>query len=61
MILEKHMFLDEAQENEYMFIVEDKSSRKVKYLAIGPLNTTKLNFFRMRFKHELSTCLNQQK
>ncbi len=59
MVLEKHLYLQEVQPNEHLFVVEDKSSRKVKYMAVGPLNTTKLNFFRIRFKYELSVNLNQ--
>ena len=33
-------------------------SKKIKYIAIGPLNTTKLNFFRIRFKHEILLNIN---
>lgn len=59
LILERYLCLQEVQPGEHIFMVEDKSSRKVKYIAVGPLNTTKLNFFRIRFQHELSIILNQ--
>lgn len=55
------MFLGEPQLNEHLFIIEDKLSKKIKYMAVGPLYTTKLNFFRIRFKHELSIILNQHR
>ena len=54
------MYPQETNEPEYRFFVEDKSSKKIKYIAIGPLNTTKLNFFRIRFKHEMFLCVNQE-
>ena len=38
--------------------MEDKVSKKIKYIAIGPLKTTKLNFFRIRFKHEILLIVN---
>lgn len=46
---------------EYRFIVEDsKSSKKIRYIAIGPLaNVDELRFFRIRFKHDVSLCLNK--
>ncbi len=46
---------------EYRFIVEDaKSSRKIRYIAIGPLaNVEELQFFRIRFRHDVSLCLNK--
>jgi hypothetical protein len=45
----------------YKFIVEDaKYSRKIRYIAIGPLaNVEELRFFRIRFKHDVSLCLNK--
>jgi hypothetical protein len=43
----------------HRFIIEDRSSRKVKYMAIGPLLTPRLRFLRIRYKHELSICLNE--
>ena len=45
----------------YRFIVEDsKSSRKIRYIAIGPLaNVEELRFFRIRFRHDVSLCLNK--
>jgi hypothetical protein len=62
MILEKHIFpASPPSINEHIFVVEDKSSRKVKYIAVGCLNNTKLNFFRVRFRNELSLSLNFQK
>jgi hypothetical protein len=33
---------EKSEADEYRFIIEDRSSKKVKYIAIGPLNTTKL-------------------
>lgn len=60
MIIQSQLHLGEPQPNEYLFIVEDKSSKKVKYLGVGPLNSTKINFFRIRFKNELLINLNQQ-
>lgn len=43
----------------HRFVIEDRSSRKVKFIAIGPLLTTRLRFLRIRYKHELSICLNE--
>lgn len=60
-ILEKYMKLSQPVPNEYIFILEDKGSRKVKYIGVGPLNTTKINFFRIRFRNELLLNLNEQK
>ena len=63
-LLNKHLFElilrpEEGEDSLYKFIVEDRSSRKVKYIAIGRLFTTKLRFLRVRFKYELSTCMNE--
>ncbi len=33
----------------------------MKYLAIGPLMTTKLRFLRVRYKRELSVCMNESR
>lgn len=49
---------DSSDEQEYRFIVEDRTSKKVKYLAIGRLGTTRLNFFRIRFTNEVIFCMN---
>jgi len=46
-------------EEEYKFIIEERVCRKVKYIAIGPLNSTKLKFLRIRFKYDVSLCLNK--
>jgi len=35
----------------YRFILEGKASRKVKYIAIGPLLSTRLRFLRIRYKN----------
>ena len=43
----------------YKFIMEDRNSRKVKYIGIGPLMTTRVKFLRIRYKYELSICLNE--
>ena len=59
MNLEKKLYPQKTDEPEYRFVAEDKSSKKVKYIAIGPLNTVNLNFFRIRFRHELMMCINQ--
>jgi hypothetical protein len=62
-LMNKHM-LESVLEPEsgdsqlYRFVIEDRSSRKVKYIAIGSLLTTRLRFLRIRYKHELSICLN---
>ena len=59
--LERLLHLEPAQPNckDYRFVVEDRSSKKIKYIAVGPLGTTAINFFRIRFSNELSFCLNQ--
>ena len=54
LVLEHKIFSPHSMnpnEREYRFIVEDKSSKKIKYIAIGPLHTTNLNFFSIRFKN----------
>lgn len=44
----------------YRFIIEDKSSRKIRYIGIGSLiQPEELSFFRIRFKHDVSLCLNK--
>lgn len=50
---------DYSSEQLYRFVVEDQKSRKVKYVAIGPLMTARLRFLRLRYRHELSVCLNE--
>ncbi len=49
----------EGEGGLHRFVMEDRSSRKVKYVAIGPLLTTRLRFLRIRYKHLLSICLNE--
>jgi hypothetical protein len=63
-LLNKHLFesilkVDINEEGLYQFVMEDRSSRKVKYFAIGHLFTVNLKFLRVRFKYDLSTCLNE--
>lgn len=42
----------------YLFILEDRSSNKVKYMAIGQSDCTRLMFFKIRFKYELYVNIN---
>lgn len=62
-LMNKH-FIESILEPEgdstlHRFVMEDRSSRKVKYVAIGQLLTTRLRFLRIRYRHELSICLNE--
>ena len=59
--LERLTLNAEETATEYRFIVEDsRSSRKIRYIAIGPLaNVEDLRFFRIRFRHDVSLCLNK--
>lgn len=61
-LMNKHLIesvLQPEGESLYRFVIEDRSSRKVKYMAMGPLLTPRLRFLRIRYKHELSICLNE--
>jgi hypothetical protein len=60
MILESIICIDQQSDyEEYRFIIEEKAGKKVKYIAIGPLNRTNLKFFKIRFKAEFFLCFNQ--
>jgi hypothetical protein len=50
---------ENTEQELYQIVLEDSSSRKVKYIALGQLKSTRLKFLRVRYKQELAICLNE--